>query len=86
MTIIGYNKSGFIIRNSWGTAWGKNGYCIFPYSDWYNYMDEVWCVFDEDNNTPFYDNIDDSTILFVDIEEKDGVTFIHAAPEVRGTI
>jgi len=24
--IVGYNSKGFIIRNSWGTTWGNNGY------------------------------------------------------------
>jgi len=34
MCIVGYNKDGFILRNSWGTGWGDKGYCIFPYTDW----------------------------------------------------
>lgn len=34
MVICGYNdKHGhFIVRNSWGTAFGDNGYCYLPYS------------------------------------------------------
>ena len=34
MTVAGYNKKGFIIRNSWGEDWGHNGYCLYPYTDW----------------------------------------------------
>jgi len=30
---VGYDdtKRGFIVRNSWGTGWGLNGYCLMPY-------------------------------------------------------
>ena len=30
---VGYDdsKRQFIIRNSWGTGWGLNGYCLMPY-------------------------------------------------------
>ncbi len=27
MIIVGFNKEGFLIRNSWGTGWGDHGYC-----------------------------------------------------------
>jgi len=45
MTIIGYNSSGFILRNSWGKYWEHDGHCIYPYADW-GYHDEVWCIAD----------------------------------------
>ncbi|MDR3584600.1 MAG: C1 family peptidase [Desulfosporosinus sp.] len=36
MLIVGYKKIGqtlyFIVRNSWGTAWGDKGYCYIPSS------------------------------------------------------
>lgn len=31
MLIIGWNESGFIIQNSWGSEWGDNGLAILPY-------------------------------------------------------
>ena len=33
MLIVGYSdaKQVFIVRNSWGTHWGDNGYCYMPY-------------------------------------------------------
>jgi len=33
--IVGFkeidNKNYFIVRNSWGTEWGDNGYCYMPF-------------------------------------------------------
>jgi hypothetical protein len=31
VTIVGYNDKGFIIKNSWGTNWGVNGYSTVSY-------------------------------------------------------
>jgi len=46
MTIVGYNKHGFIIRNSWGDSWNGDGHVIFPYGDW-GLQWEVWTSIDE---------------------------------------
>lgn len=43
--IIGYNKEGFIIRNSWGTSYGKNGYSILKYDDFMSFF-EIWTIID----------------------------------------
>lgn len=48
MAIVGYNRYGFIARNSWGEHWSKQGYCIYPYEDW-GCHDEIWTVVNEDN-------------------------------------
>jgi len=45
MCCCGYNKEGFIIRNSWGTDWGQHGYCILPYSD-FNLVWETFTTID----------------------------------------
>jgi C1A family cysteine protease len=29
--LVGYKKGHYIVRNSWGTKFGDNGYCYFPY-------------------------------------------------------
>jgi hypothetical protein len=31
--LVGYDSTGFILRNSWGEEWGQNGYAIVPYTD-----------------------------------------------------
>jgi hypothetical protein len=43
MTVVGYDKKGFILRNSWGLYWKKKGYCHFPYKDW-GCQYEVWTI------------------------------------------
>lgn len=43
VAIIGYNTKGFIIRNSWGTNFGKNGNTILPYEDFNNLL-ELWTI------------------------------------------
>lgn len=43
ITIIGYNKEGFIIRNSWGSKWAKKGHIVMPYEDFEKFF-EVWTM------------------------------------------
>ena len=33
VTVVGYNKKGFILRNSWGKGWNDDGHVIYPYED-----------------------------------------------------
>ena len=42
--LVGYNKDGFILKNSWGTNWANNGYVILPYSD-FKHIREAWAIF-----------------------------------------
>lgn len=46
VTIVGWTKEGFIIRNSWGTGWANKGYTIFPFvekgHEW-----EIWSCVDD---------------------------------------
>ncbi|OYV01097.1 MAG: peptidase C1A papain [Burkholderiales bacterium PBB5] len=32
--IVGYNRQGFIVQNSWGTGWGSDGLATLSYDDW----------------------------------------------------
>lgn len=51
MTVVGYTKEGFIIRNSWGKKWGDNGYCIYSYNDWGSHW-EIWTAVDRQGSRP----------------------------------
>jgi C1A family cysteine protease len=48
MLCVGYSdqSQAFIVRNSWGEAWGDRGYCYIPYDYLANpeYCDECWAV------------------------------------------
>jgi len=41
MLVVGYDANSFIIRNSWGTNWGNQGYTNFPFDQW-GIQWEVW--------------------------------------------
>ena len=43
--IVGYNKDGFILRNSWGKTWGKGGYKLMKYKDFDKFF-EIWTIID----------------------------------------
>lgn len=32
LMVYGWNETGLLIQNSWGTSWGSHGRCIIPYS------------------------------------------------------
>jgi len=42
--VLGYTEVGFLIRNTWGPAWGQQGHAILPYSDWLESAFEAWVV------------------------------------------
>jgi len=46
MTVVGYDKKGFIIRNSWGVFWDGDGHCHYPFGDWGSHY-EIWTTIDE---------------------------------------
>jgi hypothetical protein len=42
--LVGYNRHGFIVQNSWGPKWGTKGFAILPYEDWVARGTDAWAV------------------------------------------
>jgi len=49
LTVVGWLKDSFIIRNSWTVQWGDNGYTYFKFIDW-GMQWETWTCIDADSN------------------------------------
>lgn len=50
LVIVGYNKTGFILRNSWGWTWNDDGHTIYPYTDFGMHF-EIWTSIDDTTST-----------------------------------
>jgi len=44
ISIVGYDNEGFIIRNSWGESFGKDGYTKIKYDDANGKFVEIWTI------------------------------------------
>ena len=42
LAIVGYDKSGFIVQNSWGSLWGNEGFALWLYEDWFSNVMDGW--------------------------------------------
>ena len=40
--IVGYEKDGFIVQNSWGRKWGYEGFALWTYEDWVENIQDGW--------------------------------------------
>lgn len=50
LMVVGWNETGFIVQNSWGTNFGKDGIAILPYE--YN-IKEAWGITISENSKNF---------------------------------
>ena len=48
VTVTGWTKDAFIIRNSWSTLWGDSGYTYYKFKDWGMHW-ELWTTLDADS-------------------------------------
>ena len=51
LVIVGYDKDGFILRNSWGTEWADRGHSIYKYEDFGMHY-EIWTAIDDLSSEP----------------------------------
>jgi hypothetical protein len=42
--LVGFNRTGFVIQNSWGGEWGSGGFAVISYADWLLHAMDVWVV------------------------------------------
>ena len=49
VAMVGFDKTGFILRNSWGKSWGEEGHTMFPYDD----FGKHWEILGFINNKPY---------------------------------
>ncbi len=40
--LVGFNRTGFVIQNSWGRDWGAGGFAIISYADWLANAMDAW--------------------------------------------
>lgn len=42
--LVGYNARGFVVQNSWGRAWGLEGFAVLTYEDWLENGQDCWAT------------------------------------------
>ncbi|MBM3117326.1 peptidoglycan-binding protein [Jeongeupia naejangsanensis] len=40
--LVGFNRTGFVVQNSWGEAWGAGGFAVLGYADWLANAMDAW--------------------------------------------
>ncbi len=40
--LVGFNRLGFVIQNSWGKEWGAGGFAVIGYADWLAHAMDAW--------------------------------------------
>jgi hypothetical protein len=41
-SLVGFNRIGFVVQNSWGEKWGNCGFAVLPYEEWVKYGSDAW--------------------------------------------
>lgn len=44
LLVVGYDDKNFLVRNSWGTSWGVNGYAYIPFDIFKTYAFDMWTL------------------------------------------
>jgi Papain family cysteine protease len=66
-TVVGYNETGFILKNSWGPKWNGDGTVIFPYDEW----DVLWeCWISINDHDKVVTRRRSSAAAHIDVNEK----------------
>ncbi len=42
--LVGYNREGFWVQNSWSESWGKKGLALWTYEDWQENIRDAWVL------------------------------------------
>ncbi|MFO1251148.1 MAG: hypothetical protein U1E77_08460 [Inhella sp.] len=42
--LVGFNREGFVVQNSWGPGWGAGGFGLLSYADWLSNGMDAWVV------------------------------------------
>ena len=40
--LVGYDRTGFLVQNSWGERWGDGGFATLTYEDWLEHAMDCW--------------------------------------------
>ena len=40
--LVGFNRRGFVLQNSWGEKWGVGSFAVISYRDWLAHAMDVW--------------------------------------------
>jgi len=76
--IVGYDRHGFIIQNSWGANWGTGGRAVLHYEDWLDNAMDCW-VAQLGVVTDLHQEIAQAPSL----RTRDGLVHIAADPTLR---